>query len=42
MYDALGGAVDADASSVNSKGGIYEVPADMIKGNNSTEGIYAD
>ena len=37
MYDALGGAVDADASSVNSKGGIYEVPADMIKGNNSTE-----
>jgi len=41
MYDALGGAVDADASSVNSKGGTYEVSSDMIKGNTSPEGIHA-
>lgn len=38
MYDALGGAVGADtetASVTSSKGGIYEVPADMIKGTRS-------
>lgn len=30
MYDAVGGSVDPLSS--NSKGGIYEVPADMVKG----------
>lgn len=29
MYDAVGGPVDTP------KGGIYEVPAEMIKGKNS-------
>ena len=29
MYDAVGGAVDPSSST---KGGIYEVPADMVKG----------
>ena len=30
MYDAVGGVVETPISS--SKGGIYEVPSDMIKG----------
>lgn len=30
MYDAVGGAVEVPVAG--SKGGIYEVPADTIKG----------